>query len=136
MSTFFAGWFRRAAIGRLLTASHPALPQQQCAAEPSVEVQQDGNYIIVDGLADATSLQVQHQPGNALSPYDDQILIRWQSNGVACVKSFGLYKYVEQGDQRRAVKNVEYLEVSGGSGRNRYWTQSRLSSYLPSAKAS
>ena len=144
MSTFFTGWFRRAAaIARVLAANSPALPRSkdgntglhveqleprnQCA----VDVMQDGNYIIIDGLADPNSLQVQHQPGDAFHPYYDKILVRWQSNGVAHSKAFDLYKYVNQGAQRRPVKNVEYLEVSGGSGRNRFWTQARLSSYLP-----
>src|SRR5262245_57077334 len=117
MSSFFTGWFRRAvAVARVLAAANPQPlprtksghtglhveelePRHQCA----VDVMQDGNYIIVDGLPDANSLQVRHQPGDSFHPYDDKILVSWTSGGVAQAKSFDLYKYVEQGEQRWAV---------------------------------
>lgn len=137
MTSFFAGLFRRAlatANGIPRTRSgHTGLhveklePRHQCA----VEVMQDGNYIVVDGLPDAGSLDVQHQPGE--SAYGDKVLVTWTSGGVSQAKSFDLYKFVDRGNERLAVKNVEYLEVSGGRGQNRFWNQTRLSSYFSEA---
>ena len=134
MTAFFAGLFRRAlatANGIPRTRSgHTGLhveqlePRQQCA----VEVLQDGNYIVVEGLPDAGSLDIQHQLGE--SAYDDKVLVTWTSSGVTQSKSFDLYKVVDRGHERLAVKNVEYLEVSGGRGQNRFWNQTRLTSYF------
>lgn len=137
MTSFIAGLFRRALAtvnGIPRTRSgHTGLhveklePRHQCA----VEVMQDGSYIVVDGLPDAGSLDIQHQLGE--STYDDKVLVTWTSGGVSQSKSFDLYKFVDHGDERLAVKNVEYLEVSGGRGQHRFWNQTRLSSYLNEA---
>ena len=100
-------------------------PRQQCA----VEVTQDGTYIVVHGTPDAGSLDVQHQRRSE-NQYDDKVLVSWSSGGVRQSRVFDLYKQVECGNQQFAVKNVEYLETSSGSGRNQFWSQTRLSSYL------
>lgn len=139
MTAFFAGLFRRAlattnCIPRT-RSGHTGLhveklePRQQCA----VEVLQDGNYIVVEGLPDSGSLDIQLQPGD--SAYDDKVLVTWTSSGVTQSKAFDLYKVVDRGNERLAVKNVEYLEVSGGRGQNRFWNQSRLTSYFSESAA-
>ena len=148
MSLFFAGWFRRALAVLPQTRQRTGLHVEKleprpklCAStqvgatvtsvvanpETDVQVLQDGNYIVVDGEPDFGSLQVEHQP--EVNPHDDKIVIHWRSRGVAQSKTFALYKYVERGAERLAVKNVEFLEVSGGQGKHRYYNQTRLSSY-------
>jgi hypothetical protein len=92
-------------------------------------VTQDGTYIVVHGTPDAGSLDIQHQ-SSLENEYDDKVMVTWSSGGVRQSKAFDLYKQVERGNQRRIVKNIEFLEVSSGSGRNQFWSQSRLSSYL------
>lgn len=131
MTSFFSGLFRRSAVGFKRAAnSQTSLqieklePRHQCA----VEVTQDGNYIVVAGDPDAGSLDIQHQPGD--DKYDDKVLVSWSSGGVRECKAFDLYKQVERG---KAVKNVEFLEVSSGRGRNQFWSQTRLSSHLNAA---
>lgn len=132
MSSFFSGLFRRAATPLKRTVQgntglhvEQLEPRHLCA----VEVTQDGTYIVVQGTPDVGSLDVQHQPSPG-NQYDDKVLISWSSGGVRQSRAFDLYKQVERGNQRLAVKNVEYLEVSSGGGRNQFWSQTRLSSFL------
>lgn len=132
MTSFYSGPFCRAVLPLKRTAQGNAglhveqlEPRHHCA----VEVTQDGTYIVVHGTPDAGSLDIQHQP-NPDDQYDDKVLVSWSSGGVRQTRAFDLYKQVQRGNQRWAVKNVEYLEVSSGSGRNQFWSQTRLSSYL------
>lgn len=135
MTSFFSGLFRRTATnhkrtGKGKTGLHVERlePRQQCA----VDVTQDGTYIVVHGTPDADSLDIQHQPSPE-NQYDDKVVVSWSSDGVRQTRAFDLYKQIQRGNQRSAEKNVEYLEVSSGSGRNQFWSQTRLSTYLTEA---
>jgi hypothetical protein len=135
--SLFAGLFRRLAAGtRAVSQVTPKRegplrverlePRQQCA----VEVTQEFNFIVIDGEPDAGSLDIQHEPGATAQTYDDKIVVSWSTGGERQTKSFDLYKYVERGDRRWAVKNIEYVEFSGGRGKSKYWSQAKISTYL------
>jgi Ca2+-binding RTX toxin-like protein len=101
-------------------------PRNLCA----VDVSLDGNVIVIEGSDAADKVVVTHQVGDKNNPYDDKVVVTWTSGGVTQSKSFDMYKYVQQGDMVKAVKNVDYLEFSGGAGNDKFWNQTSLVSYL------
>lgn len=134
MTSFFAGLFRRAAATRATPANSSQqqrpLPVQQpeLRRQCAVEVSQDGNFIIIAGDPDIGSLYIQHEQGAPSQPYDDQIVVAWTTGGARESKAFDLYKFEDRGGQRWPVKNVEYVEFSGGRGKNKFWSQAKISS--------
>lgn len=135
MTAFLAGLFRQFTVGSRPSINVPrqgplrveALePRHQCA----VEVTQDCNIIVIDGEPDAGSLDIHHEPGATGHGYQDKIVVTWTSGGERQTKAFDLYRYVERKGQRWAVKNIEYVEFSGGRGRNKYWSQAKIATYL------
>jgi hypothetical protein len=137
VSSFFAGLFRQltTVTRRAANKQNPPKrqgplrveqlePRHQCA----VEVTQEFNFIVIDGEPDAGSLDIKHE--QSARAYDDKIVVSWTTAGERQAKSFELYRYVERNGQRWAVKNIEYVELSSGRGKNRFWSQAKISSYL------
>jgi len=136
MASFYRGMFQRL-FGKANQSSPKQPKKTQLRGESlesrnlcAVDVSLDGNVIVIEGSDQADNVVVTHQQGDKNNKYDDKIVVTWTSGGVTQSKSFDLYKLVFQGDKYQAVKNVDYLEFSGGAGNDKFWNQTSLVSYL------
>ncbi len=136
MASFYHGMFQRL-FGSARQSSPKQSKKTQLRGESlesrnlcAVDVSLDGNVIVIEGSDQADNVVVTHQVGDKNNKYDDKIVVTWTSGGVTQSKSFDLYKLVDQGDKYQAVRNVDYLEFSGGAGNDKFWNQTSLVSYL------
>lgn len=135
MTAFFAGLLCRLAASNRATITketnrQPPLrvdrPDPQLPAV--VQVRQEGTFIVIDGQPDPGSLEIKHEAGATADPHSDRIVIGWTSGGERQTKSFDLYKAATINGGRCVVQNVEYVEFSGGRGRNKYWCRTKITS--------
>ena len=137
MTTFLTGLFRRlTAATRPTIAGNPKPPVSQRTQKlapqqhAAVDVKQEGNPILIDGIPDAGSLCIHREPGTGWQPHSDKIVIRWTEGGEQHSKSFTLYGTVERNGKYVVEQKIEFVEVSGGRGKHQFWSQTKITSYF------